>query len=296
MTKTYSAEVLANSVSPAGVRLTTLLVTMPRIVLAEFNTHRVFSRSSASSRAIPVHKRIQEVLDDPFVPEAFGRNKSGMQATEELEEEASERAEATWRAGALSACSIAQSLAGFEVHKQLANRVLEAFLWHTVIVTSTEWSNFFGLRISEHAQPEIRRPAEMMFNAIERSLPVTCANEYEWSHLPLVPDLQQLAEEGFSNADIAMISAGRCAAVSYLNHDKVRAPKDDLARAHKMVANGHMSPFEHVAKPAKVNTPMRQGFLRGWSNSFEGSNFRGWTQLRKTFQHEDDFSRIPRPQ
>lgn len=81
----YEAKVLADSVSPAGVRLTTLEVTFPRFILAEVNTHRMLSRSSASSRAIPIEKRIKAVEEDPFVPEAFGRNRKGMQATEVLE-------------------------------------------------------------------------------------------------------------------------------------------------------------------------------------------------------------------
>src|SRR4051812_50181214 len=76
----FDAKVLADSVSPAEHRLTTLEATFPRFVLAEFNTHRVFSRNSASSRAIPVAKQLRRVLDDPYVPIEFGSNKPGMQA------------------------------------------------------------------------------------------------------------------------------------------------------------------------------------------------------------------------
>ena len=44
---------------------------MPRIILAEFNTHRLFSRNSASSRAIPFKKMVQSVLENPFIPIAW---------------------------------------------------------------------------------------------------------------------------------------------------------------------------------------------------------------------------------
>ena len=88
----FSARILKDSISSSGVRLTTFEVVMPRIVTAEFNTHRMLSRNSASSRAIPVEKRIAAVEADPFVPEAFGKNKGGMQATEDLDSEESERA------------------------------------------------------------------------------------------------------------------------------------------------------------------------------------------------------------
>ena len=55
MTK-IKAVIAADSINVKGKRITTFIVTMPRIVLAELNTHRVFSRNSASSRAIPFTK------------------------------------------------------------------------------------------------------------------------------------------------------------------------------------------------------------------------------------------------
>src|ERR1044072_6059739 len=92
----FDAKVLADSRSPAGRRLTTLEATFPRFVLAEFNTHRVFSRNSASSRAIPIAKQLRRVLDDPSVPIEFGSNQPGMQAAEPLAGEKLEAAEAEW--------------------------------------------------------------------------------------------------------------------------------------------------------------------------------------------------------
>ena len=53
--KRISAKVIADSVSPKGIRLVTIECQFPRFILAQVNTHRVFSRNSASSRAIPIH-------------------------------------------------------------------------------------------------------------------------------------------------------------------------------------------------------------------------------------------------
>jgi thymidylate synthase ThyX len=276
----FSAKVLADSISPAGHRLTTLEVTLPRIVLAEFNTHRMFSRSSASSRAIPVEKRIAMVESDPFVPESFGKNQKGMQAAEVLDTTKANHARDIWLGAAQAACIHAKRLADIEVHKQLANRLLEPFCWHTIICTATEWDNFWGLRISPMAQPEIAKPAEMMAEVMRASVPKRI--EIGFWHTPLVPDEEELVSAGYSSRQIAEISTARCARVSYLTHDGKRDPTADIVLYHRLVTSGHMSPLEHVATP---NT-------KGMGHEFVG-NFCGWFQLRKTIPGERDFSRRP---
>src|SRR6188474_2541487 len=124
----YSVKVLADSLAVRGKhtsRLTTMEVTLPRIVLAEFNTHRVFSRNSASSRAIPVEKRIAAIEADPFEPEAFGKNQKGMQASQDLSSDDDVMARAAWRKACADAIISAKTLATLGVHKQLANRIIE---------------------------------------------------------------------------------------------------------------------------------------------------------------------------
>lgn len=274
----FKVEVLRDSVSPAGVRLTTLVVTLPRIVLAEFNTHRMLSRNSASSRAIPVEKRIAAVQEDPFIPEVFGKNRPGMQATEDLSAGASKAALVAWRGACADAVARARQLAQVGVHKQLANRVLEPFLWHTIVVTATEWSNFFALRCHPDAQPEIRRAAEMMREAMSSSTPLPVG--FGGWHLPFVDDeeAEAIYADGFTREQVAEVSAARCARVSYLTHDGVRSVAEDCALALRLREAGHMSPFEHAATPQAADSP-----------SFVG-NFRGWVQLRKMFRSEADFS------
>ena len=265
----YEAAVLADSKAATGERLITMIATMPRMVLAEFNTHRVLSKNSASSRAIPVRRRIEKIREDPFVPLKFGKNRSGMQSTEDLEGADAEEARSVWLTACKTAIAYAEDLAAIGVHKQFANRILEPFAWHTVIVTGTEWDNYFALRISEYAQPEICRVSEAMKAAMDASTPRECGVG-DW-HLPLVGFD---GDEELSPEEKVRVSCARCARVSYLTHDGERDVAKDLGLYDRLYKAGHMSPFEHAAK---VGTQ---------SGGFIG-NFRApWIQHRKMLPGE----------
>lgn len=294
----YSAKILRDSISPEGVRLTTLEVTFPRIVLAEFNTHRVFSRNSASSRAIPVEKMLKRVEEDPFIPIYWGKNQKGMQAEQELSEWDQLMAKIEWLEAKDRAVEQVQKLLELGVHKQITNRLLEPFMWHTVIVTATEWENWRGLRCNKDAQPEIRRIADMMMELLDSSKP-TPVKEGEW-HLPLVFDYAELKEAGYSLTDIIKICVGRCARVSYLTHDGKRDPKADIELYERLLRSGHMSPFEHAARPMTrddaqniiyeqikscVATPLSVD-----PKSVFCGNFRGWISQRKLIPGEAVFT------
>ena len=148
-----SAKVIADSKNEFGNRITTMVVTFPRIILAEFNTHRMFSRNSASSRAIPFEKMVKSVEENPFIPIAWQKDHKGMQGTEYITDPAIIRIlEQKQRMAAEQACWDAESLnKEYSVTKQLCNRRLEPFMWHTVIVSATEWENFFALRCPKYA-------------------------------------------------------------------------------------------------------------------------------------------------
>jgi thymidylate synthase ThyX len=268
----YNAKILADSIAN-NVRLTTLEVVMPRIVLAEFNTHRVLSRNSASSRAIPVEKRIQSVKKNPFVPEAFGANQRGMQAGADLSRVKNVAARALWLASMHVACFIAGMLARVGVHKQWANRIIEPYCWHTVIVTATEWENFFALRLSKEAQPEIRRVAELMKQAMDASMPRKL-QDGEW-HLPMISVFDRLV-----TSDAVKVAVARCARVSYETHDTGKIDYHADTKLHdRLLSSGHMSPFEHVAYVD----------LRWADSAFSGNFRRPWVQYRKTLPNEDVF-------
>lgn len=260
----YSARVLLDSISPAGVRLTTLEVTFPRFVLSEFNTHRSFSRNSASSRAVPTSKLLEKVANDPVLPLEWGRNKAGMSADEVLSAEEADEANRVWLSARDAALEHARGLLALKVHKQELNRILEPFLWHTVIVTATEWENFFTLRCAPTAQPEIREAALRMREALADSVPTRV--EYGAWHLPLV----QNDERALPIEDQKRISAARCARVSYLTHGGNREIEKDFELHDRLKRDRHLSPFEHVATPA--------------DDADFHANLRGWIQMRREIE------------
>jgi len=148
MNKTkISAKIVADSINGKGDRITTMLVTFPRYILAELNTHRMLSKNSASSRAIPFKKMVKSVQDDPFIPIAWQKDHTGMQGTEYLNASADDwLIIKDWLSARDNAVEVAKSLNKECVTKQICNRLLEPFMWHTVLITATEWENFFKLR------------------------------------------------------------------------------------------------------------------------------------------------------
>jgi thymidylate synthase ThyX len=255
-------------------------ITMPRIILSEYNTHRMFSRNSASSRAIPIEKMLQRVREDPYVPTHWGKNQKGMQADVEVDVKTQEHAKKEWLAACAFALSQAEILLKLGIHKQVTNRLLEPFMWHTAIVTSTEWSNFFNLRCNSQAHPEMQALAEHMQAAMANSKPCAVAPG-QW-HMPFVTDEER---EIYKPEYLVKVAVGRCARVSYLTHDGKRELEKDVALHDQLLHDGHMSPFEHVAQPmgGSISSPCSQHVPA----PFYG-NLRGWKSYRKMIPHEDD--------
>lgn len=262
------ATVIADSVSPTGDRVTTMEVQCHRFVLAEFNTHRVFSRNSASSRAIPLAKQIERVTTNPAVPLVFPAEQKGMQGGDEVEQR--DVAAILWRDAADSAVTWARTLGSLGVHKSVANRILEPFMWHKIIVTSTDYSNFFAQRCSPLAQPEIREAADRMREALADSTPAD--TDWDQWHIPYVGDDPETLDALAGKVDApapwdtaCKVSAARCARVSYLTHDGTRDPQVDLDLYDRLATADppHWSPMEHVARPARPDEPTR-GNLDRW--------------------------------
>lgn len=327
----YEAKVIKDSTSPDGARLTTIEATYPRFVHAEMMTHRVFSRNTASSRAIPVEKQLAKVLDDPVLPVYWGANRAGMQASEELTGYEQDRAADLWLEGRdMAVLSVAALVGGIKalkderlqdmiidlssdykfgiadrqlatpLHKQIANRLLEPYLWHTAIITATEWDNFYGLRLHPDAQPEIQRAAQYMYGAYATSKPEEVG--YGEYHLPYLHE--EDADLSLSERIEACI--GRCARVSYLTQDGKRDPSKDIELFERLVSGGHMSPLEHIARPFSESEVASREYYRDLIRtdsaiedteldllieaSYFAGNFRGWHQYRKDIPNEADFS------
>jgi hypothetical protein len=227
-----------------------------------------------------------------------------MQANQELDEETIKLVTRDWRIAADTAISWAKTLLNEGVHKQITNRLLEPFMWHTAVVTATEWSNFFNLRCNKDAQPEIRKIAEMMRETHQSSQPRVISDN-EW-HLPFVdfddevnPQIArwQMSEPG-APTYLSKVSAGRSARVSYLTHDGRRDFTDDIALYDKLSTAGHMSPLEHPCRPmtedeldmfchAEYKWNGTKFYNTGAFTHFLG-NVQGWVQLRKMMPNESD--------
>jgi hypothetical protein len=142
------AKVIADNIrKDTNDRLTTLEVVMPRYILAEFNTHRMLSKNSASSRAIPFSKMVKEVQTSPFIPYAWQKDHKGMQGNNYvIDENELKELNFHWLNASKSAIHQAKNLNALGVTKQLCNRLLEPFMYHKVLVSGTEWENFMTLR------------------------------------------------------------------------------------------------------------------------------------------------------
>ena len=296
-----SADVILDSVSPRGDRLTTMVLTYPRFIHSEFMTHRAFSRNAASSRAIPVKRLLEMVRANPARPVRWGLNGSGMQDHGEMTVFGATRAEALWLEACDNACAVAERMLNSPEppHKQIINRLLEPFTWMTTIVTGTSWANFIALRNHAAADPTFEALAAAIEAAYLRSTPepreagdwhlpyvtgedVNDAVKYAAESLPdgAAVDLEALGQRTLSVC--LAISVARCGRVSYLNHEgRASTIDEDLAFVHRLTgaAPVHASPTEHQGTPDTIEAGQ-------WKHSYLHGNFTGWIQHRKLIPNE----------
>ena len=301
------AEIIADSVNPKGCRLTTYILEYPRFIHAELLTHRVFSKNAASSRAIPIEKMIEQVMENPAMPVWWGKNQSGMQAKEELDDTEKnilrpeyqfgyslvdqgkafittrQAAKEYWLRARDVAIGQVKELMKLGLHKQIANRILEPWFNIRVILSGTEFENFFALRAHPDAQPELQALAYLMLEEYNKSRP-KLLQPGEW-HIPFGDNIdsdrvfeQYVKNIPFHKVHINSISEGkikiaiaRCARVSYFNYEGRDDYTADIKLCDRLFSSipRHLSPTEHVAQSTD-------------DNKFIG-NFRGWKQYRYEF-------------
>jgi len=318
------AEIIADSINPKGKRLTTFILEYPRFIHSELMTHRVFSKNAASSRAIPVEKIIQSVLDNPAMPVWWGKNQSGMQAKEELDNTIHKEvfvsdyvletdskyypkglmtrrqgegyyfgltdlqlAQIKWLQARDDAIEKVKGLMALGLHKQIANRILEPWFNIRIILSGTEFENFFALRAHPDAQPEFQALAYKMLELYNTSEPKKL-QPGEW-HIPFgdkiefnrlvtslvsqnggwAPSPQQIE---ISKAKIAI---ARCARVSYLNFEGKDDYEADIKLCDRLFGSvpRHLSPTEHVAQCLDSEEQI--------------GNFYGWRQYRYLFADQN---------
>lgn len=302
-----TAKVICDSISEQGIRITTLECEYPRFIHSEMMTHRMLSKNSSSSRAIPVQKMFDQIKGNTATPLYWGVNKSGMQASEELDKADSYWANVQWKYFRNDAIENANTLIKYgNVHKQTVNRLTEPFQMMKVVITATDWDNFFNLRLHPSAQPEILMLAYKMYKAMEESKPVEL-KAGEW-HLPYVVTTRDNVGElmyvdsyketkyvEYSLEQAIKISAASCASVSYRTEGMTLEKADKI---FDMLINAevvHSSPFEHIATPIKPKYN-KLGYVRENCNEYQSwqegithmnkqgelssGNLRGWVQYR----------------
>lgn len=261
------AKILADSCNPSGNRLTTFQCTYPDVIHPEILTHRMFSRNTSSRRAIPIKRFIRGVLENQFNPIHLGKNQSGMQAKDEVDETSQEEALKIWNEAREAAVKAARALDSLGIHKQVANRILQPFSHTTCIISATDFRHFFVLRDDAAAEHHIQELARQMKGALRKSQPEQLIPG-DW-HLPLVREEDR---KECNARDLVKISIGRCARVSYKTHEGLRDTQKDIELFERLRTSGHWSPFEHVATPLPIANRV--------------GNFMGWVQARKLFREE----------
>ena len=278
--------------------MTTFEIEYPRFILAELNTHRMLSKNSASSRAIPVKAMHEHMRKSPAQPVHWGKNQPGMQAKEELTGNDLGDVQFMWSRAMQDALHWASQMserAG--LHKQVANRVTEPWMIMKTVISGTEWANFWWLRAHADAQPEIHELATKMFTAYNASTP-QLLNPGEW-HLPYVKSHRLSSGEliyldnndtPITGEQARVISASCCAQVSYRKSDDSYEKAEKIYRQLIESQPCHASPVEHQATPMQLDIERWErvdGITHQDSNGeLWSGNLRGWIQFRKLIPNE----------
>lgn len=296
------AAVVAYSVSViSGKEIVTFLIDFPRFILPEFNTHRVISKSGASSRAIPVAKSIEAIQNHSYMPIHFGQNKAGMAADQEVDKTTKFTAKCAWDFAARNAIESAKTLNNLGIHKQVTNRVLEPFSYMRMVVTATEWDNFFWLRLHEDADPHINELARVMLFALQESVPI--ALQHGDYHVPFfgngywTPEIESCY--GVTAQQAIEHSMSCCAQTSYRKLDMSAEKTEDIIKKLFGGSRVHGSPSEPIATPMAVPTlsaipseyliadyitAMPEATHVDRNGNFWSNNFKHWSQYRDSIE------------
>ena len=297
-----TARILSDSVSPSGTRMTTMEIEYPRFILAELNTHRMLSKNSASSRAIPVTAMHDHIRANTAAPVYWGKNQAGMKAKEELHDADKHTAKLIWNLARDRAIDSAAELNALGSHKQITNRITEPWMLMKTVISGTEWANFFWLRDHADAQPEIAVLAHKMHQAYDASVPqqlqpgewhVPYVTVYRDSHTGILHYLDS-KDQYITAEEARVISSSCCAQVSYRKSD------DSYEKALKIYTQliesepAHASPVEHQATPMDTDSLCRYepetwqpGITHVSANSdLWSGNLRDWIQFRKLIAGE----------
>lgn len=256
-----SATVIADSINETGQRLTTFELEFPRLILSECNTHGAIEKNTSSSRAIPVSKMLDHILEQNLKPIYFGSKKSGMQAGDELVGEDLQYVKDVWEIALKGAVGQASLLDDCGVAKEVTNRITEPYQLIKAVWSATDWDNWFNLRLEKDADPNICMLAFKMFEALSNSDPVLLKKGAY--HLPYVDSwtekdtgkkiysyVDNYGEDVWMNLEQAIkYSVASCAQVSYRSEGMTLDKADKIWNMLVKSEVVHASPLTHVATP-----------------------------------------------
>lgn len=285
-----AATIVADSINQHNDRITTFELTLPKSLVAQFNTHGMVRRNSASSRAIPTAKVIDQITHDPYLPSRWGSNKKGMQPGDALAQATS--ADLTTLALDIrdAVLSGVERMAALGAAKEDINRYLEPWMWSTIVATATEWENYFKQRDHDDAQSAHAKLARLMREAMDDSVPVrrygrlNVKTEADLWHLPYVTNDERYT---LRPEVLPRLSAVRCARVSYGRQGETRDVMDELRRYEDFPRNGHWSPLEMPCRAEPDGAFDDGGNLTMWFGPY-----RGWKPLRKLYGGESGTFRM----
>jgi hypothetical protein len=266
--------------------LTTLLLRYPRWIHAEFLTHRAFSRNAASSRAIPVEKQIEAILDDPAMPIVWTKNEPGMQGYTLMTPDEAHAARTVWSLNMRRDIEGARLMQDLGAHKQIVNRLLEPHMHITVLTSGTEWENFLELRDHHAAEPHFQMLAREIRKCLEADDFIQELRPGEW-HLPFITEQDRCNADTMVGGEdvLKTLSVARCASTSYktvdgfdMNYERATQIYDKLVTSKPV----HASPLEHVAQADDWWNDLTLKTPGGgkWTHTEEHGNFEGFRQLR----------------
>lgn len=291
-------EVIADSISPHGNRMITFQSHYPRYVHAQRLKTRLHSANTQSSRAVPVKRMIETILENPVIPIKFGQNQGGMVAGDEVNRE---DAEVVWKSALAQSVFLARELDKLGIHKEVVNRILEPFMFIMEVSSGTEWNNMFHLRLASDAKGEINELVKGFKYGYDKSKPILLEHG-EW-HVPYVysernseGELKYFDESGKSLSlnEAKSISSSCCAQVSYRRLNKTYDKAMDIyGKLMPEDGNLHATPFEHPATPMSHEEWFKRLKAAELINDditlFKG-NLKGWIQHRKEFSRENNTS------
>jgi thymidylate synthase ThyX len=284
--------------------LISFIIDMPKFLVAEFNTHRMISRNSASTRAIPLKVQLERIGgEEMFVPPVLFENCKGMAGKTLMSPEDYDEVEKLI-INQYHKCTepFISLLADKRVHKQHAGRYVEPWMWTRVLATANIewWEDFVRQRYSPAAQPEIQRIASEINQQLK--LVKETYDNYAFWHIPLLTDeerttvsrLPQWVSPDFNlewnqidtREDIlwwCAVASARCARISYLNEKGERSYDDGMDLFSRLLKDGHMSPFEHVARV--INPKKDKGIYFREGYGLMDNNFTGFYQYRTMLKH-----------